>query len=78
MLQFRTYQYHCYVTLCYITFILLHGKSNFVEISKNLDRYKSENNIVGLKNNYIGNSSMISNAAKCFGILTINLNVLHT
>jgi len=27
-------------------FITIHEKNNFVEISKNLDRYRSENNFV--------------------------------
>ena len=45
----------------------MHEKNDFAEVSKNLDRYKSENNFVGLsKNNYVGNSSMMRNATKYF------------
>jgi len=40
-----------------------HGKNDFIEISKNLDRYRSENNFIE-QNNYIEISSMMSNAAK--------------
>jgi len=42
----------------------------FAQISKNLGRYRSENN-------FVGNSSLMSNAAKSFDILTIILSVLH-
>jgi len=46
------------------------GKNSFTEVSKNLIRYSSENN-------YVGNSSMMSNAAKHFNILATSLSVLH-
>jgi len=32
----------------------------FIEISKNLIRYRSENNFVELSNNFVGISSMIN------------------
>jgi len=46
----------------------------FAEIFKNLA--KSETNFVD-QNNYVENSRMMSNVAKKFDILAINLNVLH-
>jgi len=49
--------------------------TNFFEISKNLGRYGSENNFAH-QNNYVGNSSIMSNA-KNLDILAINLNILH-
>jgi len=37
----------------------------------------TETIIVGYQNNYVGNSSTMSNAAKNFNILAINLSVLY-
>jgi len=50
--------------------MLLHGKNNFAEVSKNLVRYRSENKSVKLSNyyNYVANSSMMSNT-ESFDIL---------
>jgi len=49
---------------------------NFTEVYKNLNRYRSENNVLKIilmnyQNNYVKISMMSSNAAKSFGILTI-------
>ena len=30
-----------------INFLIMHGKNDFVQVSKNLARYRSENNFVG-------------------------------
>jgi len=34
----------------------LHEKNDFAEVSKNLVRYSSENNVVGFYQNYVGHS----------------------
>jgi len=47
----------------------VHRKNDF-KISKNLTRYKSENN-------FVGTLKIMSNVAKNFHILATNLNVLH-
>jgi len=49
--------------------INIYRKNSFVEISKNLTRYKSENNVEYLNIN--------NNAAKSFNILATDLNILH-
>jgi len=54
----------------------VHEKNDFAAISKNLGKYRFENNFGLQKNNYIKISSMMSNAAK-FDILAINLRVLN-
>jgi len=54
---------------------MLHGENDFVKIST-LTRYRSENNFVEHKNNYIEISSL-SNAVKSFDITAISLSVLY-
>jgi len=53
-------------------------RNNFVEVSKNLVKYRSKNNFVELSKlyYYVERSSIINNA-KSFDILTTNLSVLH-
>jgi len=51
-------------------------KNDFVEVFKNLARYRSENNFLRLSNN-VGNSSMMSNTVESFNILTTSLSVLY-
>jgi len=47
-------------------------KKDFVEISKNLDSYRSENNFLGPnQNNWVGNSSIMSNVTKSFDNLEL-------
>ena len=41
-----------WLTLHSLFIHLLHGKNRFAKISKNLARYKSENNFIGHQNNY--------------------------
>jgi len=46
-------------------------------LSKNLDRYRFENNFVDHQNNYVkGNSNLMNNAVNNFNILAISLSVL--
>jgi len=45
-------------------------KDDFAEVSKNLDRYRSEI-ILNHQINYVENSSIINNAAKSFHIIAI-------
>ena len=52
----------------------MRGNNDF-EVSKNLARYRFENNFVDHQNNYAGYSSMLSNAAKTLDILTFS--VIH-
>jgi len=54
----------------------LHGKNGFAEVSKNLARYRSENNCVG--NNYVERFNVTDNAVKSFNILVASLNILHS
>ena len=51
---------------------------NFTEILKNLV-IDLDLKIISLdsQNNYVGNSNMMSNAAKYFDILVISLSILH-
>jgi len=49
----------------------IHGRNDFVEISKNLASYGSENNFVGHQNNCVGSSSIISKIVKNFNILVV-------
>jgi len=49
---------------------------NIAEVSKNLTRYRSENNFVVKIIMYV-NLNTMSNAATNFDILAISLNVLH-
>jgi len=46
--------------LLYVEWI--HEKNDFIEVSKNVS--KSENNVVRYQNNYLEDSSTMSNAAK--------------
>jgi len=46
-------------------------------VSKNLIRFRSENNFVESSNDYIESSSIRSNVAKSFDILTTSLSVLY-
>ena len=56
----------------------LYRKNDFTKISKNLDINTDLKIILGYQNNYVGNSNMISNTAKHFGILIItSLNILY-
>jgi len=58
----------------YINYIIetsIHRKNEFAEISKNLIRYRSENNFVRPQNNCVRNLNMMSNAAKNFDILSV-------
>ena len=41
----------------------VHRKDYFSKISKNFDKYRSENNLLDHSYDYVRNSSMISNAA---------------
>jgi len=52
----------------------LYRKNDFVEVSKNLAGYKSENNFRPSKY-YVGCLNIFDNA-KCFNILATNLNIL--
>jgi len=52
-----------------------HGKNDFIEICKNLPRYRSENNFVGLSK-YV-ECLNIDKIAKSFNILATSWNVLH-
>jgi len=52
-------------------FLIPHGKNDFIKVSKNLIRYRSEN-FIGFQNNYV-ERSIISNVVN-FDILTTNLN----
>lgn len=52
----------------------MHEKYNFTEVSKNVVRYRSENNFND-QNNYVRLSSMIKIAAKSFDVLSINLKL---
>lgn len=55
--------------------IIVHEKNSFVEVCKNLVRYKSKNNFVGhRRNNYVGRSS---NFAKSFDVVATGLNVQY-
>jgi len=71
----RIYTYLLFIVLIICLFericIRPHGKKNFAEIYKNLDRYRSKNNFVE-KNNHVGNSSMMSNAIKLKLLYSIN------
>ena len=51
-------------------------ENHFAEVSKNSGSYRSENNFIG-SSKYIEDSSMMSNAAKCFDILATNLSILY-
>jgi len=53
---------------------MMHGKNSFVEIFKNLIRYRSKNNFVGPQNDY---SLSIDDNVKNFNIPATNSNVLH-
>jgi len=39
--------------------LLIYGKKDFIEVSKNLIKYRPENNFLDYKNNYVKISSMI-------------------
>jgi len=52
----------------------LHNKNNFIEISKNLNT-DLKIILLNYQNNYVGILNMMSNAARNFDILVINLNV---
>ena len=54
----------------------IHENNDLVEVSKNLTRYRSENNFVH-QNNYVKCSSIDDNTTKGFNILATSLNVLH-
>jgi len=54
----------------------LHGKNDFAEIFKNLDT-DLKMILLDHQNNYVRNSSMMSNDAKNFYILATSLNVAH-
>jgi len=57
---------------------LVHGKNGSVEISENLARYRSENNLLDHQNIYVERLSVDdSNAANSFNILATSLNILH-
>jgi len=58
--------------------LFLYGKNDFVDIFKNLVKYRSENKYLLLdhQNNDVGHSNIIRNATKNFDILTIRLSVL--
>jgi len=63
----------------YLFFYNSHGKNDFTEISKNLARYRYENNFLN-QNNYVGCSNIIANncnTAKSFATLITSLSVLH-
>jgi len=62
--------------LAYIGSIYLHRKNDFVEIFKNLAKYRSENNL-DLENNDIEHLNVDDKIAKSFNILATSLNVLH-
>jgi len=47
-----------YVCMC------VHGRNNFAEVSKNLDRHRYENNFVGSSKQLCRKLSMMSNTAK--------------
>jgi len=57
----------------YIFFFKERGKNDFAGISKNLARYKSENNFIRPSKDV--ESPSMSNAAKNFDSLAISLNV---
>jgi len=59
------------------TLQISYEKNGFAEVSKNLVKYRSNNNFVYCQNNYVRRSTVMSNAAKNFDFLTISLNVLH-
>jgi len=46
----------------------MYRKYDFTE-SKNLNKWKSKNNLIDYQNNYVENSNITSNAAKNFDIL---------
>lgn len=50
----------------------IYAKRTVVEVSKNLARYRYENNL-DHQNNYVGNSSTMSDAAKSFDRYSSNL-----
>jgi len=56
--------------------LLMHEKNNFIEVCKNLN---TDLKIILLKyqNNCVGILSMMSNAARSFDILAINLSVYN-
>jgi len=57
---------------------ILHRKIDFVEVFKNLGRYRSENNVVELLNNYVESLNKHDDkTTKSFNILTTSLNVLY-
>jgi len=53
------------------------GKNDVVEVSKNLARYRSKNNISLNYQYYYVRHSRMSNAAKNFDILATSFNVLY-
>ena len=58
--------------------LLKRGKNDFGEISKNLAGYRSAKIIISdHQSNYVGRSSIMSNAVKKFDILATSLSVLH-
>jgi len=61
-LKFDTVQYN-YHNLQYYT------KNNFIKISKYLNNYRFENNLLDYQNNYKENLTMVSNKIKNFDIL---------
>jgi len=54
---------------------LLHGKNSFIQVSKNLARFKYKNRCLD-QNNYIG-SSNVNGKINSFHILAKNLSVLQ-
>jgi len=87
IIRYLTYKMQKFTPMTLIRFhksrafkLILH---NFTKVYKNLNRYKSENNVLKIilmnyQNNYVKISIMSSNAAKSFDILiTTTLSVLH-
>jgi len=58
---------------------MLHGKNDFVEISKNLIRCRSENNLLAHQNNYVRRLSIMSNALiNSFIVISIIFMIIIT
>jgi len=57
--------------------ILIHGKSGFADVSKNLTRYSLKIILLDHQNNYVERLNIFDNAAKCFNILATSLKILY-